>query len=65
MGFRTKLNSNWRKNPTRTALVGFVVPLGVVSAIAGLVSGTLSGLVTGILMLAGTGWMILIFFQKD
>jgi hypothetical protein len=65
MGFRTKLESSWRNSPTRTTLVGLVIPLGVFSALAGIVSGTLSGIVTGILLLLGLGWMILMFFGKD
>jgi hypothetical protein len=65
MGFRAKLESSWRKNPARTALVGFVIPLGAFSALVGIVSGTVSGIVTGMLLLLGLGWMILMFFGED
>jgi hypothetical protein len=65
MSFPAKLESSWRRSPARTALMGFVIPLGVFSALAGIVSGTASGIVTGILLLLGLGWMILMFFGKD
>jgi hypothetical protein len=65
MGFRVRLESSWRKSPARTALVGLVIPLGVFSALAGIVSGTVSGIVTGVLLLIGTGWMILMLFGKS
>jgi hypothetical protein len=65
MSLRTRLESSWRKSPARTVLVGFVIPLGVFSALAGVLSGTVSGIVTGILLLIGIGWLILMFFGKD
>jgi hypothetical protein len=49
----------------RTALVGLVIPLGMFSALVGIMSGTVSGIVTGVLLLLGLGWMILMFFGKD
>jgi hypothetical protein len=65
MGFRARLESSWRKSPVRTALVGLVIPLGMFSALVGIMSGTVSGIVTGGLLLLGLGWMILMFFGKD
>ena len=65
MSLRTRLESSWRKSPARTVLVGLVIPLGVFSALTGLVSGTVGGIITGILLLIGIGWLTLMFFGKD
>ena len=64
MGFRTKLESDWRKSPARTALAGFVILLGISSGLVGIVSGTAGGIVTGIMLFVGTGALFVMLFGR-